>query len=94
MKRYLEYSRYANLAFSFGTTMVASMLLGYFGGNWLDRKLGTFPWLMVVGLLLGVAVSFYNLFTEIKVFQEVTAKQAQDREPSPDETSKEKDIFH
>ena len=44
-----------------GMTMAASVLLGVLGGRWLDNRLGTAPWLMVTGLLLGVGIGFYNL---------------------------------
>ncbi len=36
--------------------------LGVFGGMYLDRKLDTSPWLMLAGLILGVASGFYNLY--------------------------------
>ncbi|MGB9887317.1 MAG: AtpZ/AtpI family protein [Moorellales bacterium] len=60
--------RYANVAFSFGTTMAVSLLLGFFGGRWLDRRLGTEPAFMVVGVLLGAALAFKNLFDELGIF--------------------------
>jgi ATP synthase protein I len=44
-----------------GMTMAASVLLGVLGGQWLDNRLGTAPWLTVIGLLLGVGTGFYNL---------------------------------
>ena len=31
-------------------------------GRWLDRKFGTQPWLMMVGVLLGIAASFKELY--------------------------------
>ncbi|KKM10843.1 hypothetical protein SY88_11960 [Clostridiales bacterium PH28_bin88] len=80
----MEYARYANFAFSFGVTMAASLFLGYYGGNWLDTKLGTSPLLMVVGLLLGVAASFYSLFTELKMLQVTSKMTRQDRPEPPD----------
>jgi ATP synthase protein I len=36
--------------------------LGVFGGMYLDRKLDTGPWLMLAGMVLGVASGFYNLY--------------------------------
>jgi len=68
-KDYWNYARYANFAFSFGITMAASILLGYFGGNLLDRKLGTAPFLMLAGILLGVGVSFYSLLQELYLLE-------------------------
>lgn len=68
-KEYWIYTKYVNFAISFGVTMAASLFLGYFGGNWLDRKLGTSPIFLVVGLLLGVAIAFYSLFKELKALE-------------------------
>jgi ATP synthase protein I len=45
-----------------GLTLVISTVLGLVGGIVLDRWLGTAPWLMLVGLLLGIASGFVNLF--------------------------------
>lgn len=35
--------------------LAGAVLVGYFLGRYLDGLLGTAPWLMVVGILLGVA---------------------------------------
>ena len=45
-----------------GLTLVISTVLGLWGGYALDRWLGTAPWLLLVGLLLGIASGFVNLF--------------------------------
>ncbi len=45
-----------------GFQLVASILIGVFGGQWLDKKFGTNPWLMMAGLFLGAGAGFYNLF--------------------------------
>jgi len=50
---------------SVGTMLAASLCLGVLGGYWADGKLGTKPWLTLVGLLLGLAVGVYNLVTVI-----------------------------
>ena len=42
--------------------LAASIALGAFGGRWLDQKLGTEPWLMVVCALLGMAAGFREMF--------------------------------
>ncbi|MHB1125883.1 MAG: AtpZ/AtpI family protein [Bacillota bacterium] len=68
-KPYWSYARYVNFAFSFGVTMAASILLGLFGGKWLDEKLGTSPWLLVAGLLMGVGIAFKSLFDELKALE-------------------------
>lgn len=37
--------------------MIGGPLVGYFAGNWLDTKLGTDPYLMIVLIILGLAAS-------------------------------------
>ncbi len=51
-----------------GLTLVISTVLGLYGGLVLDRWLGTSPWLMLVGLLLGIAAGFVNLFRAVGLF--------------------------
>ncbi len=46
---------------SVGIELSISTVLGALGGRWLDGKLGTTPWLMIVGLILGVAAGFRSL---------------------------------
>ncbi len=42
-------------------TMTAALLLGLGLGWWLDRRLGTGPWLMLLGILLGIVVGMYGI---------------------------------
>lgn len=39
-----------------------SILLGVLAGIWLDNKLHTTPWLVIIGLLLGITVAFYGVY--------------------------------
>jgi F0F1-type ATP synthase assembly protein I len=48
-----------------GTILVACIVCGYFLGSFLDRKLGTSPWLVVAGVLLGTAAGFVELFRTV-----------------------------
>ncbi len=47
---------------SVGTVMVVCILLGYLLGSYLDRRLGTSPWMTVAGVVLGSAAGFVQLF--------------------------------
>ncbi len=53
-----------------GITMVVATVIGFYIGYWLDTKLGTKPWLMLVFLLLGIAAGFKNLFDQVKKIQD------------------------
>jgi F0F1-type ATP synthase assembly protein I len=48
-----------------GTVLVACIVLGYFLGSYLDRRLGTSPWLVVAGVTLGTAAGFVGLFRAV-----------------------------
>jgi ATP synthase protein I len=44
-----------------GLQFVVTVLVCLFGGQWLDRRLGTYPWLMIAGMMLGGGVGFWSL---------------------------------
>ena len=46
---------------SVGIQLVISVLLGYWGGQWLDGKFGTEPWLSYIGIFLGLAAALYDM---------------------------------
>ncbi|WP_349408827.1 AtpZ/AtpI family protein [Pseudalkalibacillus sp. SCS-8] len=48
--------------------MVGSILVGVFGGIWLDRTFGTGPFLMIIGLFLGLAAGVYGTIKLIQRF--------------------------
>jgi ATP synthase protein I len=45
-----------------GISLVASTLIGLFMGYYLDRWLGTDPWLTLLFLGFGIAAGFRNIF--------------------------------
>ena len=48
-----------------GITLVVSTVVGLAGGYYLDRWLGTAPWLTMIGLGFGIAAGFVNLFRSV-----------------------------
>jgi F0F1-type ATP synthase assembly protein I len=46
--------------------MVSGPLVGYFAGNWLDKKLGTDPYLMIVLIVLGCVASTREVINLLK----------------------------
>lgn len=64
---YISAVRYLNLAISFGLTLTITMLLGFYGGRWLDARLGSFPLFAVSGMLVAVGLSFKSLLDELNV---------------------------
>jgi ATP synthase protein I len=51
---------------SIGMTMVLSTIIGLAGGYYADRWLGTSPWLMLVGLGLGIAAGFVSMIRAVR----------------------------
>ncbi|MBI4051279.1 MAG: AtpZ/AtpI family protein [Elusimicrobia bacterium] len=47
-----------------GLQLTGAILMGFFVGYWLDKKLGTQPWCMLAGAALGMAAGFYNFIKE------------------------------
>ena len=45
-----------------GLQFPVAIVLGYLWGRWLDRTLGTWPWLTCLFTLFGIAAGFVNLF--------------------------------
>lgn len=45
-----------------GLQFVVAILLCLYGGMWLDAKLHTAPWLMLIGALVGASGGFYTMF--------------------------------
>ena len=48
-----------------GTVLVACITAGFLLGGFLDRRLGTSPWLVVTGVVLGTAAGFVELFRTV-----------------------------
>jgi ATP synthase protein I len=51
-----------------------SILLFLFAGRWLDGRLGTEPWLMIVGVIIGAAAGFFSMSRQL-----VTAPQRREQ---------------
>lgn len=53
---------------SLGITLVVSTLVGFVIGYYLDRWLGSSPWLTLVFLLLGIVSGFVQVFRALPKF--------------------------
>ncbi|HVG79997.1 MAG TPA: AtpZ/AtpI family protein, partial [Patescibacteria group bacterium] len=51
---------------SIGMTLVLATVIGLAAGYYLDRWLGTSPWLVMIGLGLGIVAGFVNFFRSVK----------------------------
>ena len=53
-----------------GLQFALSILVFVYAGQWLDRKLGTTPWLLLAGVFVGGAGSFYSMYRKLMAAQE------------------------
>ncbi|WP_338764261.1 AtpZ/AtpI family protein [Bernardetia sp. ABR2-2B] len=68
--KYIKYS-------SIGMEMIGSVLLGGFGGNWLDKKLEfSFPLFTIILILLGLGATFTHLIMQLNADRKAEEEEA------------------
>jgi len=65
----LRWLRITGLVANIPIMLAAGPVLGYFLGSWLDARLGTQPWLVVVLALLGFAAGVNGTIRIIRTLQ-------------------------
>jgi F0F1-type ATP synthase assembly protein I len=65
-----------------GLELAIAIVVGYFGGRYVDDWLGSAPYLSYLGLALGIFAGFRNLFSLAKTAQNSSSNTPQDP-PSP-----------
>ena len=50
---------------SIGVAMVLATVIGFAGGYYADKWLGTEPWLLLIGLGFGIAAGFVMFFRSV-----------------------------
>ena len=48
-----------------GMQFVVAILLFLFIGKWLDERLGTSPWLLILGVFVGAGGGFYAMYRKV-----------------------------
>jgi ATP synthase protein I len=76
-------TRYATVGLEFGL----SLLVGLFGGRWLDQKLGTEHWLTLVGSGFGIAAGYRAIYRAAQA-----ANREADREDAEERAKRKR--FH
>jgi hypothetical protein len=77
----VDVSRYM----SAGLVWALSTLMFLFGGSWVDGKLGTGPWLTLVGAFVGASTGFWWMIRELVVVPGKSGKaKPDDRGPGSD----------
>jgi len=45
-----------------GLEFAAAILVCLFGGQWLDARLGSAPWMLILGVAVGAGTGVYNMY--------------------------------
>ncbi|PLX94874.1 MAG: magnesium transporter [Desulfuromonas sp.] len=72
---------------SVGISMVAATFIGLAMGYYLDKWLGTDPWLTLIFLLLGIVSGFRNIF--ILTSRELRRQERSERESDSNEDDRQ-----
>jgi F0F1-type ATP synthase assembly protein I len=78
-----------------GLDLVASVLVGFFGGRWLDGKLGTDPWLGLLGLAFGIGAAIRSLTRGMREMKEIARREEEEQgNPRPTYGETQEDVDH
>ena len=70
-----------------GIEMVLSLVIGYLLGTWLDRQLGSGPWLSVVFISAGVVAGGSSVYSHVRRYlREMKAEDAETGDGEDEET--------
>jgi F0F1-type ATP synthase assembly protein I len=67
--------QYASVGFQFA----AGLMLFTFAGSWLDKRLGTSPWLLLAGVMLGFGLSSAWIYRQLVIRPRESAKDREGR---------------
>lgn len=70
-----------------GLNLVSATFVGLLMGWWLDRWLGTNPWLLLTFLVLGIAAGFKNVLHEVRKIQKADAQEQEEQHGGDDKKS-------
>jgi ATP synthase protein I len=56
---------------SLGLMLPSSIAVGLFFGHYLDKWLGTHPWMIIIFLLFGIASGFISLFRGLNRYKDI-----------------------
>ena len=66
---------HAGAGLQFAVALLASLFLG----QWLDDRLGTAPWLMLLGVFVGGGGGFYAMYRKLMAAQEREERERKER---------------
>lgn len=72
------------MAMRFIGDMVSALLVGFAGGWWLDKWLGTKPWFLIVFIFLGLTAGIFNVMRSAR---QIAEKEARNREEAAEKAN-------
>ncbi len=72
------WARQLTLVGHVGAMFPVAIGLGFMGGYWLDGRLGTAPWLALLGFGLGVVAAIRNLLRSVAALEASERSEASD----------------
>ncbi len=79
-----KFSKYLNVAISFGISGALAVYLGHLGGSWVDGRLGTEPWFQFFGILLGIGTAFKMLITDTLQLEKEERRRGKNGDDEPE----------
>jgi F0F1-type ATP synthase assembly protein I len=67
-----------------GIELAAYLTLPFLGGQWLDGRLGTAPWLKWTGAIVGIGAAINALVRVVREYNQALKKDAHDDANKPD----------
>jgi len=62
-----------------GIEIAVAIAIGYFGGSFLDRKLGTAPWIGYIGLIAGIGAAVLALVRVTRGYRRETESDTEEK---------------
>ncbi len=59
-----------------GIQLAAIVVIFFLLGKWADEKFGTPPWIMVAGIVIGIAIGFYHFFKSVSELEKKNNKSS------------------
>lgn len=50
-----------------GIQFAGAILIFMFAGRWLDERLGTSPWLLLLGVFVGAGAGFFSIYRQLVI---------------------------
>jgi ATP synthase protein I len=72
----LSGGEFAGIGLQFAVVILVFTGVGY----WLDRRLGTSPWLLVLGVFAGAAAGIFSMYQKVSAVQRREADERRERQ--------------